>query len=125
MIKKLLLILGVFFLFTTSSWSMIEIDITEGNREPLPLAITEFFYNDDEKDMLAEISTNMRSVMSADLERSGLFKSINKEAFIQDNQSMHLRPRFEDWRLIKAQGLITGDLSLDEILNADEDDLIE
>ena len=29
MIKKLLLILGVFFLFTTSSWSMIEIDITE------------------------------------------------------------------------------------------------
>jgi len=113
MIKKLLLILGVSFLFTSNSWSMIEIDITEGNREPLPLAITEFFYNDDEKDILAEISTNMRSVMSADLERSGLFKSINKEAFIQENQSMHLRPRFEDWRLIKAQGLITGDLSLE------------
>ena len=113
MIKKLLLILGVSFLFTSNSWSMIEIDITEGNREPLPLAITEFFYNDDEKDVLAEISTNMRSVMSADLERSGLFKSINKEAFIQENQSMHLRPRFEDWRLIKAQGLITGDLSLE------------
>jgi len=113
MIKKLLLILSFSFLFTSNSWSMIEIDITEGNREPLPLAITEFFYNDDEKDILAEISTNMRSVMSADLERSGLFKSINKEAFIQENQSMHLRPRFEDWRLIKAQGLITGDLSLE------------
>ena len=113
MIKKLLLILGASFLFASNSWSMIEIDITEGNREPLPLAITEFFYNDDEKDVLAEISTNMRSVMSADLERSGLFKSINKEAFIQENQSMHLRPRFEDWRLIKAQGLITGDLSLE------------
>ena len=113
MIKKLLLILGISFLFISNSWSMIEIDITEGNREPLPLAITEFFYNNDEKDVLAEISTNMRSVMSADLERSGLFKSINKEAFIQVNQSMHLRPRFEDWRLIKAQGLITGDLSLE------------
>ena len=62
---------------------MIEIDITEGNREPLPLAITEFFYNDDEENILKEISTNMRNVMSADLERSGLFKSINKEAFIQ------------------------------------------
>ena len=113
MIKKLLLILGASFLFASNSWSMIEIDITQGNREPLPLAITEFFYNDDEKDVLAEISTNMRNVMSADLERSGLFKSINKEAFIQENQSMHLRPRFEDWRLIKAQGLITGDLSLE------------
>ena len=113
MIKKLLLILGAFLLFNSNSWSMIEIDITEGNREPLPLAITEFFYSDDQRNILAEISLNMRNVMSADLERSGLFKSINKEAFIQDNQSMHLRPRFEDWRLIKAQGLITGDLSLE------------
>ena len=113
MIKKLYLIFGIYFFFTFNSWSMIEIDITEGNREPLPLAITEFFYNDDEENILKEISTNMRNVMSADLERSGLFKSINKEAFIQDSESMHLRPRFEDWRLIKAQGLITGDLSLE------------
>jgi len=114
MIKKLfIMLIAYFFCTTNSSWSMIEIDITEGNREPLPLAITEFFFNDDEKDVLAEISTNMRNVMSADLERSGLFKSINKEAFIQENESMHLRPRFEDWRLIKAQGLITGDLSLE------------
>ena len=114
MIKKLFVILATYFFFTsTNSWSMIEIDITEGNREPLPLAITEFFYDEDEKGVLAEISTNMRNVMSADLERSGLFKSINKEAFIQENESMHLRPRFEDWRLIKAQGLITGDLSIE------------
>ena len=113
MIKKLYLIFGIYFFFTFNSWSMIEIDITEGNREPLPLAITEFFYNDYEENILKEISTNMRNVMSADLERSGLFKSINKEAFIQDTESMHLRPRFEDWRLIKAQGLITGDLSLE------------
>ena len=32
MIKKLLLILGISFLFISNSWSMIEIDITEGNR---------------------------------------------------------------------------------------------
>tara|TARA_B100000700_G_scaffold290944_1_gene349513 strand:+ start:2645 stop:3973 length:1329 start_codon:yes stop_codon:yes gene_type:complete len=114
MIRKLFVILVTyFFCASTNSWSMIEIDITEGNREPLPLAITEFFYNDDEQYVLEEISSNMRTVISADLERSGLFKSINKEAFIQENESMHLRPRFEDWRLIKAQGLITGDLSIE------------
>mgnify|MGYP001187209304 CR=1 FL=1 len=50
MIKKLFVILATYFFCTsTNSWSMIEIDITEGNREPLPLAITEFFYDDDEK----------------------------------------------------------------------------
>ena len=113
MIKRFFFVLIFYSLFISSSWSIIEIDITEGNREPLPIAITEFFYNDTEKETLEDISINIRNVISADLERSGLFKSINKEAFIQDNQSMHLRPRFEDWRLIKAQGLITGDLSLE------------
>ena len=113
MIKRFFFVLIFYSLFISSSWSIIEIDITEGNREPLPIAITKFFYNDTEKETLEDISINIRNVISADLERSGLFKSINKEAFIQDNQSMHLRPRFEDWRLIKAQGLITGDLSLE------------
>ena len=113
MIKRFFFVLVFYSLFISSSWSIIEIDITEGNREPLPIAITEFFYNNIEKETLEDISINIRNVISADLERSGLFKSINKEAFIQDNQSMHLRPRFEDWRLIKAQGLITGDLSLE------------
>ena len=113
MIKRFFFVLVFYSLFISSSWSIIEIDITEGNREPLPIAITEFFYNNNEKETLEDISINIRNVISADLERSGLFKSINKEAFIQDNQSMHLRPRFEDWRLIKAQGLITGDLSLE------------
>ena len=112
MIKRFFLILNFYFLFISNIWAIIEIDITEGNREPLPIAITEFFYNETEKEILLDISTNMRNVMSADLERSGLFKSINKDAFIQNNQAMHLSPRFEDWRLIKAQGLITGDLSL-------------
>ena len=113
MIKKISSILGFFLFLTSSSWSMIEIDITEGNREPLPIAITEFFYDESVQELLEEVSSNMRTVISGDLERSGLFKSINIEAFIQENKSMHLKPRFEDWRLIKAQGLVTGDLSLD------------
>ena len=113
MIKKLSSILGFFLFLTSSSWSMIEIDITEGNREPLPIAISEFFYDESVQELLEEVSSNMRTVISADLERSGLFKSINMDAFIQENKSMHLKPRFEDWRLIKAQGLVTGDLSLE------------
>ena len=96
MIKRFFFVLIFYSLFISSSWSIIEIDITEGNREPLPIAITKFFYNDTEKETLEDISINIRNVISADLERSGLFKSINKEAFIQDNQSMHLRPRFEE-----------------------------
>ena len=96
----------------TNAAALIEIDITEGNREPLPIAITNFFYDDIDAVMLSEISNNLSDVVEADLERCGLFAPINEEAFIQKNAAMHLRPRFEDWRLIKSQALVTGKLKI-------------
>jgi TolB protein len=96
----------------TNAVALIEIDITEGNREPLPIAITNFFYDDVDAVMLSEISNNLSDVVEADLERCGLFDPINEEAFIQKNAAMHLRPRFEDWRLIKSQALVTGKLKV-------------
>ena len=96
----------------TNAVALIEIDITEGNREPLPIAITNFFYDDVDAVILSEISNNLSDVVEADLERCGLFDPINEEAFIQKNAAMHLRPRFEDWRLIKSQALVTGKLKI-------------
>ena len=96
----------------TNAAALIEIDITEGNREPLPIAITNFFYDDVDAGMLSKISNNLSDVVEADLERCGLFDPINEEAFIQKNAAMHLRPRFEDWRLIKSQALVTGKLKI-------------
>ena len=45
--RKLLLYLVPLILFTNISHALIEIDITEGNREPLPLAISEFFHDNN------------------------------------------------------------------------------
>ena len=39
---------------------------------------------------------------------SGLFNPIDKNAFLQAPDIANLKPRFEDWNLIKAQALITG-----------------
>ena len=105
-------ILFFILLSITNAAALIEIDITEGNREPLPIAITDFFYDDVDAAMLSEISNNLSDVVEADLERCGLFAPINEKAFIQKNAAMHLRPRFEDWRLIKSQALVTGKLKI-------------
>ena len=107
---------GVFFfyfIFNVNAYSLIEIDITEGNREPLPIAVTNFFFDESVLVELDQISMDMSEVISADLERSGLFRSIDKEAFIQQTASMHIRPRHEDWRLINAQALVTGELIIE------------
>jgi len=114
MIKK---VLGIFFFLIaicTNSFALIEIDITEGNREPLPIAITNFFYDDERSKDLDQVSIDISKVISADLERSGLFRSIDQEAFIQKTASMHIRPRHEDWRLINAQALVTGELTIEK-----------
>ena len=102
-----------YLIIITNASALIEIDITEGNREPLPIAVTNFFYAEDAIKDLDQISIDVSKVISADLERSGLFKSIDQEAFIQKTASMHIRPRHEDWRLINAQALVTGELEID------------
>ena len=111
--KKILLILFFLIFFSKVSHAIIEIDITEGNREPLPIAITEFFHDDNNELLKNDIPNKIRKVIVDDLERSGLFESLDQKAFIQQNKAMHINPRFADWRLIKAQGLLTGDLSIE------------
>ena len=105
------------FLFTLLLSSMVflsfgaraevNIDITQGVVEPLPIAVLDFFgVTPDENDIGRQIA----DVMSADLKRSGIFAPIDKKAFIQTAASMKVRPRFSDWRVIKAQALINGSI---------------
>lgn len=80
------------------------IDITKGNVKPLPIAIPDFASSGPDNGLGA----NIARVVSADLERSGLFAPIDPKAFIQDNASLQQGPRFQDWRLINAQALVSG-----------------
>ena len=85
--------------------AVLEIDITAGNVDPLPVAITNF---DDSALPSGGIGRDITGVVSADLERSGLFRPIDPGAFIEDASEIAARPRFGDWRLINAQALVTG-----------------
>src|SRR5262249_31253294 len=78
----------------------LRIDITRGQVQPLPIAITDF-YGADPRD--GDAGANVTRVVSADLERSGLFQPIDPKAFIQTPQSLLTQVRFADWRLINAQ----------------------
>ena len=57
---------------------------------------------------LEQIGKNISSVISDNLERSSLFIPIDKKAFIQSSESLSNQPRFEDWKVIKAQHLVAG-----------------
>ncbi len=94
----------------------LEIDITQGNVDPLPIAIPDLFgvrdaatsqYGDT-----GRIGADMSKVITANLERSGLFEPIDPRAYIQTPEAAQVRPRFPDWRLINAQALVTGKVEL-------------
>lgn len=92
-------------LFTTQAFAELRVDITQGRVEPMPLAVVEFT---GETEQAALIGRQIAQVVSADLERSGLFRPIDPKAFIQKELSMTTLPRFGDWRILNAQALVQG-----------------
>ncbi|MCB1556317.1 MAG: hypothetical protein KDJ15_03285, partial [Alphaproteobacteria bacterium] len=107
--------LFAFFLFfalgaqLSTAHAQLNINVTEGSMDPLPVAITSFYAAPGADQTVAE---RMPAVIASNLESSGLFKPISTRAFIQDPDSLsRTGPRFGEWRAINAQALVTGSVS--------------
>ena len=83
--------------------AVVEIDITRGNLQPIPIAIP-IFTGGSLSDQ--QLGLKIADVVAADLERSGLFTPLDRASFIERMTDINRRPRFEDWRAIKAQALV-------------------
>ena len=95
----------LFYLFLSLlSFSVhgLELTLSQGTVKPTPIAVTNLYSVNPSLEKLGE---NISSVISDNLERSGLFISIDKKAFIQSSESLTNQPRFEDWKILKAQHL--------------------
>ena len=118
-LKLLTIICLLFLLKTTNSYSLIEVDITRGNLNPLPVAVSPLFQDNKSKNEFQrelnfdDLGSEISKVVENNLKQSGLFNPLSKDAFLQKPDIAHLKPRFEDWALIKAQALITGKVSMD------------
>ncbi len=119
MIRIFNLTFFIILLLITKANSLIEIDITRGNLDPLPIAVSPLFQDDNSKKnsknelKIENVGSEISSVVENNLKTSGLFNPLNKEAFLQKPDIAHLKPRFEDWALIKAQALITGKVTIE------------
>ena len=109
-----LIILFLIFIVPTNALGLIEVDITRGNLNPLPIAVSPLSIDDESKKSFEktlkkkDIGSEISKVIEKNLKTSGLFNPLDKNAFLQAPDIAHLKPRFEDWNLIKAQALITG-----------------
>jgi TolB protein len=85
--------------------AVVRLDITEGNFQPLPIAIPKFLAGGQDDGDTANAVTQ---IVTANLQRSGLFAPIDPTAYIERIASVDAVPRFPDWRNINAQALVTG-----------------
>ncbi|MEP1443212.1 MAG: Tol-Pal system beta propeller repeat protein TolB [Hyphomicrobiales bacterium] len=108
-VKKLYpIILGMLatvFLASAPALSKVEIDVRGANVEPLPIALPILTGN-------ADYAQRITDVIAADLERSGFFKSVDRNTFLENITDPNVAPKFDDWKVINAKALMTGAVTL-------------
>jgi len=90
--------------FAMPASASLQVDVNQGNVQPLPIAIPDFVGDPQ--------GANIAKVVRADLERSGLFKPLDPKSFVEQIKNINVAPNFANWRVINAQGLVTGQASM-------------
>lgn len=93
----------VMCLVVTPAKAELQIDVNGAMRDPLPLAFPEMI---QEGFWVGQYAGKIRSVVIADLERSGLFRIIPENSYIQELTSVDEQPNFVDWKAINAHALV-------------------
>ncbi len=107
-LKKLVgagIVAAIMTLFVPQAEAQVRLDITRGRVEPMPIAVTVFPGASPE---VQQLGRDISQVITADLERSGLFRPLDPKGFLQDLTSLDVQPRFQDWRTLAAQALVQG-----------------
>jgi len=105
--KKISYLIILFIFLIPNSYAALEVTISQGKVEPTPIAITNFFGNSDKTVKGGEV---LREIISNNLTNSGLFYTVDDDLYIQSDNLVDKVPRFEDWKIIKAQFLLSGDI---------------
>ncbi len=101
----------VFFMQGSPAHGALRIDITKGGLQPLPIALSDFVDLSPGGAVLGQNVSGhkLMEVVTADLERSGLFKPLDPKTFIQTPAELWQQgPNFRDWRLIGAEAVVSG-----------------
>ena len=94
-----------FMVISINAQAQLSIDITKGNAEPIAIAVPDFIHTDHR---LNDVGKEIAQIVRADLERSGLFKALNPASFIETQTDIDFAPNYSDWRVIKADALLSG-----------------
>ncbi|WP_154664538.1 Tol-Pal system beta propeller repeat protein TolB [Gemmobacter nectariphilus] len=85
--------------------AQLKLRFTDGVIEPMPFALPQFVGDG------GKVAADITALVAQDLVNTGLFREIPASAHISRLDSFDAPVRFEDWRAVNAQALITGAVS--------------
>jgi TolB protein len=88
--------------------AQLVIDINKANLQPLPIAIPAL-----NAPAGNAAGGDISRVVTGDLQRSGLFRPLDPNSFLERNLDVNVQPRFSDWKTIGSQALINGQVTVD------------
>ena len=107
MLKRISLVVLSFFMIIFSAKAELEIDVNGAIRNPMPIAIPEVSHDGF---FIGRYAGKIHDVIVADLDRSGLFRILPKNSYIQKFKSINDLPNFVDWQAIKAQAVVQSEI---------------
>jgi len=97
-----LLTIALFAALARPAGAVLSIDITQGVRDPLPVALVPFSWEGE-----GQPPVEVSEVVRADLKRSGLFRLLDPAAFISRPHKQE-EVQYKDFRLVGADALVVG-----------------
>ncbi len=102
--KKLILLCLI--CLSAHARAALRIDIEGAKSDPTPIAISNFTATTN-----TNLGEQITQIITQNLEKSNLFRIIDKEAHIQQMDSLQTQPHFADWQALNAHALIHGEIS--------------
>ena len=86
--KKILLILSLFLFSYKNAYGLITVDITRGNLDPLPIAVSPLHVDPNSEKLsifeTAKLGEEISKIVEKNFKSTGLFNPLKKDAFVQN-----------------------------------------
>ena len=91
--KKNFLFFIILFFLTKPAFALIEVDITRGNLDPLPIAISPLHVDLKSENVdglnIKDFGINISEIIEKNFKGTGLFNPLKKDAFVQKPDIAH------------------------------------
>jgi TolB protein len=101
--RAIVAMLGLAFALPANA--ALQVNVDQGVTQPIPIAIPDF---NSGAGADSSMGMNIAGVVRADLDRSGLFRTLDQKGFVDKVTDINQPPNFANWRVLTAQGLVTG-----------------